>query len=166
MIKKAEWIIEVEKMREEYERWFIEKFGYWPISINSRVIDFCWEGYQAGRKHSKSETGMLGRKPLSPDQQTVVVTLRMRTEQRERLRLLGGPAWVRQQIDEAEKSSGSFAPEDRIAEKFAALVFDQPGWYRGTIDYALNDNGKVVLVDELKVTWTAEKTPRRLFKGP
>ena len=35
-------------MREEYEAWFIGKFGFPPMPIHSRVLDFCWEGYQAG----------------------------------------------------------------------------------------------------------------------
>jgi hypothetical protein len=52
-----------------------------------------------------------GRKPLSPDQQTVVITLRMTPAQRERLRLLGGPAWVRQQIDRAARSAGHFTSD-------------------------------------------------------
>lgn len=42
-----------------------------------------------------------GRKPLSPDQPTVVVTMRMTPAQRERLRLLGGAAWVRRQLEQA-----------------------------------------------------------------
>lgn len=42
-----------------------------------------------------------GRKPISPDQPTVVITLRMTPAQRERLRLLGGAAWVRRQLDQA-----------------------------------------------------------------
>ena len=36
------------EMREAYEAWFKEKFGLPPMPIHSRVIDFCWEGYQAG----------------------------------------------------------------------------------------------------------------------
>lgn len=51
-----------------------------------------------------------------------------------------------------------------IANKFASLVFDKPGWYRGTIDYELDENGKVSRIDELKVTMTAEQTPSRSFK--
>ena len=73
---------------------------------------------------------------------------------------------MRKQIDSAAKSSCIFAPEYGIAEKFASLVFDQPGWYRGIIDYALDENGKVVRVDELNVTMTVEQTPRRFFKEP
>ena len=40
-----------------------------------------------------------GRKPLAPDGQTVVVTLRMTPAQRDKLAALGGPAWVRRRID-------------------------------------------------------------------
>lgn len=46
-------------MREEYEAWFIGKFGYPPMPQHSRVLDFCWHGYQAGRKHSDSEIDRL-----------------------------------------------------------------------------------------------------------
>jgi hypothetical protein len=35
-------------MREEYEAWFSEKFGHPPMPLDSRQIDFCWHGYQAG----------------------------------------------------------------------------------------------------------------------
>ena len=35
-------------MRQDYEIWFKEKFGFPPMPIHSRVMDFCWEGYQAG----------------------------------------------------------------------------------------------------------------------
>lgn len=46
-------------MREEYEAWFIGKFGFPPMPIHSRVLDFCWAGYQAGRKNSESEIDRL-----------------------------------------------------------------------------------------------------------
>ncbi|MBK7424515.1 MAG: hypothetical protein IPJ48_16340 [Propionivibrio sp.] len=42
-----------------------------------------------------------GRKPLSPDQPTVVVTMRMTQAQREPCGLLGGAAWVRRQLEQA-----------------------------------------------------------------
>ena len=35
-------------MREDYEAWFKERFGFPPMPIHSRVLDFCWEGYKAG----------------------------------------------------------------------------------------------------------------------
>jgi hypothetical protein len=35
-------------MRAEYETWFTDKFGCPPMAIDSRQIDFCWQGYQAG----------------------------------------------------------------------------------------------------------------------
>lgn len=37
-------------MREEYEAWFTAKFGFPPMPIHSRVLDFCWLGYQAGQE--------------------------------------------------------------------------------------------------------------------
>lgn len=46
-------------MREEYEEWFIGKFVFPPMPIHSRVLDFCWVGYQAGRKNSESEIAEL-----------------------------------------------------------------------------------------------------------
>lgn len=44
-----------------------------------------------------------GRKPLAPDEETVVVKLRMTASQKERLARLGGPKWVRAQIDKANE---------------------------------------------------------------
>ena len=35
-------------MRAEYEAWFTKKSGCPPMAIDSRQIDFCWQGYQAG----------------------------------------------------------------------------------------------------------------------
>lgn len=46
---------------------------------------------------------------------------------------------------------------EEIAEKFSSFVRDQPGWYRGTIDYQIDENGKVVRIDELKITMTSDK---------
>lgn len=40
-----------------------------------------------------------GRKPLSSDTASVVVTLRMTPSQRDKLKLLGGGKWVREQVD-------------------------------------------------------------------
>ena len=44
-----------------------------------------------------------GRKPLSPDQETVTVKMRMTEGQKEKLSRLGGPKWVRERIDEADE---------------------------------------------------------------
>jgi len=54
--------------------------------------------------------------------------------------------------------------QKEIADKFAELVFDQPGWYRGTIDYMLDENGKVVRIDGLKVTMTGAGLPTEFFR--
>jgi len=43
-----------------------------------------------------------GRKPLSPDLQSVIVSIRMTTAQRDKLADLGGSAWVRRRIDLAK----------------------------------------------------------------
>lgn len=43
-----------------------------------------------------------GRKPLSEEDQTVTVSLRMTQAQREKLTLLGGAPWVRGKIDKAK----------------------------------------------------------------
>jgi hypothetical protein len=40
-----------------------------------------------------------GRKPLDPGQATVTVSIRMTAGQRLKLAVLGGAAWVRQQIN-------------------------------------------------------------------
>lgn len=47
-----------------------------------------------------------GRKPLSPDDPTVGVTLKMTTTQREKLSRLGGAPWVRDRIDKAREPEG------------------------------------------------------------
>ena len=42
-----------------------------------------------------------GRKPLAGDGQTVRINITMTAEQRDKLKKLGGSAWVRQRIEEA-----------------------------------------------------------------
>ena len=44
-----------------------------------------------------------GRKPLAEGVETVVVTLRMTPDQREKLERLGGPKWIRDRIDKARE---------------------------------------------------------------
>jgi hypothetical protein len=44
-----------------------------------------------------------GRKPLDPNTETVGVTIKMTTEQRDKLARLGGPQWVRTRIDKARE---------------------------------------------------------------
>ena len=51
-------------------------------------------------KHGGAGRGQ-GRKPLAPDEDTVPVTIRMTDTQKEKLKRLGGPKWVRAQIDKA-----------------------------------------------------------------
>lgn len=41
-----------------------------------------------------------GRKPLATDGQTVRINITMTAEQRDKLKKLGGSAWVRQRIEE------------------------------------------------------------------
>jgi hypothetical protein len=43
-----------------------------------------------------------GRKPIKEGQDTVTVSLRMTTDQRDKLARLGGAEWVRQRIDKAK----------------------------------------------------------------
>lgn len=50
-----------------------------------------------------------------------------------------------------------------IAEKFATLVKKNDGWYRGIIDYKI-ENGEVTRVGELKVTFVGEQSPNEFFK--
>jgi len=48
-----------------------------------------------------------GRKPLSPDAPTIPVSIKMTTDQRDKLGRLGGSPWVRARIDKArEPGSG------------------------------------------------------------
>jgi hypothetical protein len=42
-----------------------------------------------------------GRKPLSGEEPTLVVTVKMTASQRAKLARLGGPAWIRKKIDQA-----------------------------------------------------------------
>lgn len=44
-----------------------------------------------------------GRKPLSDADPTVVVSVKMTASQREKLARLGGPAWLRNKIDQARE---------------------------------------------------------------
>lgn len=59
MTEKSEWTVDLEKLRAEYEAWFIGKFGYPPMPIHSRVLDFCWHGYQAGAASRYAEIAEL-----------------------------------------------------------------------------------------------------------
>ena len=45
-----------------------------------------------------------GRKPVKPGEETVTVSLRMTTAQRDKLARLGGAEWVRQRIDKARET--------------------------------------------------------------
>lgn len=45
-----------------------------------------------------------GRKPVKPGEETVTVSLRMTTNQRDKLARLGGAEWVRQRIDKARET--------------------------------------------------------------
>jgi hypothetical protein len=47
-----------------------------------------------------------GRKPLVPGVQTVPVSIKMTTDQRDKLLRLGGSPWVRARIDKAREPSG------------------------------------------------------------
>jgi len=47
-----------------------------------------------------------GRKPIKEGEDTVTVSLRMTTAQRDKLALLGGAEWVRQRIDKAKTPNG------------------------------------------------------------
>lgn len=44
-----------------------------------------------------------GRKPLDPTSDTVGVTVKMTTKQRDKLTRLGGPKWIRDRIDRARE---------------------------------------------------------------
>jgi len=46
-------------MRESYEAWFKERFGFPPMPIHSPKIDFCWEGYQAGVESKRQKLSAL-----------------------------------------------------------------------------------------------------------
>jgi hypothetical protein len=44
-----------------------------------------------------------GRKPLDPTEPTMPVQVRLTASQREKLKRLGGPAWIRCKIDKAKE---------------------------------------------------------------
>jgi hypothetical protein len=44
-----------------------------------------------------------GRKPIKEGADTVTVSLRMTTDQRDKLQRLGGASWVRERIDKAKE---------------------------------------------------------------
>jgi hypothetical protein len=52
------------------------------------------------KKHGGAGRGQ-GRKPLVAGEETVPVTIRMTDTQKQKLKRLGGPKWVRAQIDKA-----------------------------------------------------------------
>lgn len=52
-------------------------------------------------KKSKKGKGRLGR-PMIYDKKLVPTTVTLRADQKEKLLILGGAAWVRQMIDEAQ----------------------------------------------------------------
>lgn len=45
-----------------------------------------------------------GQRPIKQGTESVIVTMRMTPEQREKLQRLGGAAWVRKRIDRAKES--------------------------------------------------------------
>lgn len=59
--------------------------------------------YQMTDQHKKrgGPNRGQGRKPLATDGQTVRINLTMTAEQRDKLKKLGGSAWIRQQVDNA-----------------------------------------------------------------
>lgn len=60
--------------------------------------------YHAAMKQQKRPPSdrSQGRKPISPDEETIGVTIRMLPSQRKKLTDLGGAAWVRERIDRAK----------------------------------------------------------------
>ena len=49
-----------------------------------------------------------GRKPLAIGEATIPVTIRMTKTQAEQLKLLGGPKWLRAQIEKSAHAAGHF----------------------------------------------------------
>ena len=47
-----------------------------------------------------------GRKPLAQGEKTIPVTIRLTETQRDMLAALGGPKWVREQIEKSERANG------------------------------------------------------------
>jgi hypothetical protein len=53
-------------------------------------------------KHGGAGRGQ-GRKPLQQGEETIPVVIRMTGPQKDKLRRLGGPGWVRARIDKAKE---------------------------------------------------------------
>ena len=49
-----------------------------------------------------------GRKPLAQGEETIPVTVRLTETQRDMLVALGGPKWVREQIEKSARAAGHF----------------------------------------------------------
>ena len=63
----------------------------------------CWQSVRLMTTSKRGGPGRgQGRKPLDSGQPTVRVNLTMTTEQRDRLKTLGGSAWIRRMIDSAK----------------------------------------------------------------
>ena len=52
-----------------------------------------------------------GRKPLAPGEKTIPVTIRLTETQVWKLSVLGGPRWVREQIEKSARVAGHFTKE-------------------------------------------------------
>lgn len=50
-----------------------------------------------------------GRKPLAQGEKTIPVTIRLTETQRDMLVALGGPKWMREQIEKSARAFGHFA---------------------------------------------------------
>lgn len=69
-----------------------------PASKNSRMVARVVSGKRGGPGRGQ------GRKPIKEGVETVTVSIRMTTAQREKLETLGGAAWIRERIDRAKNA--------------------------------------------------------------
>ena len=74
------------------------------------------KNYHEGMEVNKPSRGGAGRgqgrKPLQPGAETVPVSIKMTTEQRDKLQRLGGSPWVRARIDKAREPESDTGSSD------------------------------------------------------
>jgi hypothetical protein len=72
------------------------------LAEESRLIAECSFPYNTDELVPAPSDRGQGRKPIQEGADTVTVSLRMTTSQRDKLQRLGGAAWVRERIDKAK----------------------------------------------------------------
>lgn len=72
------------------------------VACNCLINDYIIKMTPPQKQRGGAGRGQ-GRKALQPGEETVPVTVRMTQTQKEKLGRLGGPKWVRAQVDKAKE---------------------------------------------------------------